>query len=124
LGSRDDYELSITIVNDVEIESLNRDYLNRDGPTNVISFPMCDGDFSEISPHLLGDVVISIDTAIREGEHAGIKTDERLSQLLVHGILHLFGYDHDTSPNEEKKMTTKSIELLRLIENNTELDYF
>ena len=58
-----DGELSILIVDDSQIETLNREYLNRSGPTNVIAFPMREGEFSNISPHLLGDVVISAETA-------------------------------------------------------------
>lgn len=124
LGSRDKDELSVTLTGDPEIEILNRDYLHREGPTNVISFPMEEVGFNETLPRLLGDVVISVDTAEREAVLAGITTEERISQLLVHGVLHLFGYDHDRSSEDEEKMSSKSLELLRLIEINTSLDYF
>ncbi len=108
-----DGELSILIVDDPEIEALNKEYLNRCGPTNVISFPMQEGKFSNITPHLLGDVVISVETAQKEGKIAGISTEERFTQLLVHGILHLFGYDHEKSKREADEMEKKSNELLR-----------
>ena len=103
---------------------LNLSYRSKEGPTNVISFPMGEGMFSDITPHLLGDVVISIDTAEREATEAGITLDERLSQLLIHGVLHLFGYDHEISEDADREMASKSLELLRLIEKNTDLDFF
>lgn len=110
-----DAELSILIVDDPHIEKLNREYLNRKGPTNVIAFPMQEGDFSNITPYLLGDVVISIDTAKKEGKIAGITTMERFTQLLVHGTLHLIGYDHEKSEKEAKKMETKTNDLLKIL---------
>jgi probable rRNA maturation factor len=110
-----DGELSILLVDDPQIAALNRDYLNRVGPTNVIAFPMHEGDYANISPLLLGDVVISADTASREGGAAGTGFEERLLYLLVHGILHLFGYDHETSAKDAQQMESKTEELLSLI---------
>ena len=109
-------ELSILIVDDAQIENLNRKHLNRSGPTNVIAFPMREGDFLNITPHLLGDVVISIETAKKEGETTGISTEERFAQLLMHGVLHLFGYDHEKTEQEAREMEIKNNELLKLIE--------
>jgi probable rRNA maturation factor len=74
-----------------QIAKLNLAYLNHVGPTNVISFPMQEGPFSDMSPDLLGDVVISADTAHREAVEAGMPMRERFNQLLIHGILHLTG---------------------------------
>lgn len=105
-------ELSIVIVDDSEIARLNQAYLQHEGPTNVISFPMREGDFSDVNPGLLGDVVISIDTAESESESAGIALAERMEELLVHGILHLFGYDHVKGEAEAHVMEAKSRELL------------
>jgi probable rRNA maturation factor len=110
-------ELSILLVNDSEIKILNKNYLNRSGPTNVIAFPMKEGDFSDINPQLLGDVVISMETAGREALQSGINTEERFAHLLVHGILHLFGFDHENSEQDALKMEEKSNELLKLIES-------
>ena len=109
-------ELSILVVDDSEIKTLNKKYLNRSSPTNVIAFPMKEGEFSDINPQLLGDVVISIETTEREAMQSGISTQERFAQLLVHGILHLFGFDHEKSEQDARKMDKKSNELLRLIE--------
>jgi probable rRNA maturation factor len=112
-----DGELSIVIVDDGRIAELNQTYLQHAGPTNVISFPMREGDFTQINPQMLGDVVISADTCAQEAEDAGISTENRLDQLLIHGILHLFGYDHVHSESEAKVMEAKSNELLAMLEN-------
>jgi probable rRNA maturation factor len=110
-----DGELSVLIVDDDRIARLNRQYLKRQGPTNVISFPMREGAHSEIHPELLGDVVISMDTCARESRQAGIPVEQRFVELLVHGILHLFGYDHVHSAAEARIMEEKSRELLDLL---------
>ena len=109
-------EISILLVDDPQIATLNQDYLSRQGPTNVIAFAMREGDFIQISPHLLGDVVISMDTAAKEAQHAGISMERRFDELLVHGILHLFGYDHEDSEEDERRMEDKSRELLERLE--------
>jgi len=110
-----DAELSILIVDDPKIEVLNKKYFNRYGSTNVIAFPMRTGQFNNIAPQLLGDVVISIETAAREGKIAGISMEERFTQLLVHGILHLLGYDHEKNKKQAYEMEKKSDEILKLI---------
>jgi probable rRNA maturation factor len=108
-------ELSIVIVGDSEIASLNSEYLHHEGPTNVIAFPMQEGEFSGVNPGLLGDVVISIDTAEKESKVAGMDIEKRIDELLVHGILHLFGYDHVSDEGEAQIMEEKSHELLILL---------
>jgi probable rRNA maturation factor len=109
-----DAELSIVIMDDPRIQALNRQYLNRPWPTNVIAFPMREGGFSHINPHMLGDVVISVDTAAREARDLGVDFEDRFNFLLIHGILHLFGYDHETSKEDERIMDEKSEELYEL----------
>jgi probable rRNA maturation factor len=94
-------ELSVTIVGDRSIRTLNRDYLGRDKATNVISFAMQEGEFGMVNPELLGDVVISADTAAREADEADEPFLERLYFLLLHGILHITGYDHERSGEAE-----------------------
>jgi probable rRNA maturation factor len=108
-------ELSIVIVNDPQIAELNQLYLNRQGPTNVIAFPLQQGEFTEFAGQMLGDVVISVDTAMRESEAAGLDFQQRFDQLLIHGILHLFGYDHVTNADDARLMDEKSEQLLALI---------
>ena len=93
---------------------LNRDYLHKDRPTNVISFSMQEGEFASINPDMLGDIVISADTAAREAAEGGISFGERLVFLLLHGILHLTGYDHERSGEQEaRRMEAKEQEILR-----------
>ena len=108
-------ELSLVFVDDDEIADLNRQYLKRNGATNVIAFPMQEGAYSEISPHLLGDVVISVDTAARESTSAGMAIEARLEELLIHGILHLFGYDHESNKDDARLMEKKHQELIKII---------
>ncbi len=122
LGFNDE-ELSILLIDDERMASLNEEYRGKKGPTNVLSFSMREGEFGGLTP-LLGDVVISVETAFREAEDATIALDERLSQLLVHGILHLVDYDHERSEEDAKIMEKKSLELLRLIETNPHLPAF
>ncbi len=118
-----DEELSILVVDDKKIMELNTEYRGKEKPTNVLSFPMRDGKPPYISP-LLGDVVISADTTKKEADEAGITFDERFSQLLIHGILHLTGYDHETSEQDALIMEEKSLELVLAVENNPELKAF
>jgi probable rRNA maturation factor len=108
-------ELSILIVDDSEIARLNKEYLGRSGATNVIAFPMQQGEFGHINPNLLGDVVISLDTTCREAMDADVSVEQRFDQLLIHGILHLVGFDHEETPEQAENMLRKEEELLRLL---------
>jgi len=110
-----DHELSLLIVDDPQIESINGQYLHHEGPTNVISFAMQEGQFPQVSPFLLGDVVISADTAKKEADLAGITFRQRLIELLIHGTLHLAGFDHEQDEAEAQIMEAKSRILLELI---------
>ncbi|MBN1907705.1 MAG: rRNA maturation RNase YbeY [Deltaproteobacteria bacterium] len=109
-----DSELSILITGDEEIHKLNMGYLKRDKPTNVLSFPMNAGD-QVVNTGMLGDIVISADTAKREAFEMGITLRERACELLVHGLLHLMGYDHEISEKEEKRMQREEKRLLAVI---------
>ena len=109
-------ELSISIVGDRAIRVLNREYLGRDKATNVISFAMQEGEFGSINPELLGDVVVSVDTAVREAEEAGESFLSRLYFLVLHGILHITGYDHERSGAAEAlRMEAKEREIFALL---------
>ncbi len=113
-----DRELSILILDDLQIEVLNKKYLNKTGPTNVLAFPMHEGRFSDITPQLLGDVVISADTAEKESRSMEISLEERFGELLVHGILHLMGYDHEKTEKEAVEMESRSRELMKILPKN------
>lgn len=111
-----DSQLSISIVGDRTIRSINREYLGKDRPTNVISFSLQEGEYGGVNPHALGDVVVSADTAFREGEDATVPFIERLSFLILHGILHLSGYDHERSGDAEaSRMEKKEIEIFGVL---------
>lgn len=100
------------LVDDEQMSSLNWKYRGRQGPTNVLAFAMRDGEFGDIAPQLLGDVIISLPTAQREAEEEGLSLDSTISRLLVHGILHLVGFDHEKGEDAAREMEQRSTELL------------
>jgi probable rRNA maturation factor len=110
-----DAELSVLLVDDPQIAVLNKEYLNRPRATNVIAFPMQEGPFAELTPDLLGDVVISVETSDREAEEGGIDPEARFLELLIHGILHLLGYDHENDEAEAARMEEKTRELMTIV---------
>ena len=90
-------ELSILLADDATIHELNRTYRDTDSPTDVLSFAQGEGEAfaqPEGAARHLGDVAISVDTARRQAAEYGVALQDELSHLLVHGILHLLGYDH------------------------------
>ena len=107
-------ELSILLADDAVVHELNRDYRHIDAPTDVLSFSQSEGpDFTRPegeAPHL-GDVVISIDTARRQAAEYDVSLQDELSHLLVHGILHLLGHDHE-SPEDASTMRAREDAIL------------
>ena len=102
-----DIEVAIRLTDDAEVHALNRDYRGKDKPTNVLSFPMFDpeeianlaqGPFPEA---LLGDIVLARDTCAREATEKGIPFPAHATHLIVHGILHLIGFDHISDAEAE-----------------------
>lgn len=107
-------EVSVLLTDDADIKRLNRDYRGIDAPTDVLAFAMCDGEDGDINPNLLGDLVISLETASRQvstgapfsATHSSLETEKQeithdsleteVALLAVHGALHLLGYDHQT----------------------------
>jgi pyridoxine 5-phosphate synthase len=110
-----DAELSILLVDDKQIGDLNRSWRRKSGPTNVLAFSLTEGDDTVPGLNLLGDIVISVDTAAREAHNERISLHSRLLVLLVHGYLHLLGYDHEKSDSEAARMRNKEKELWREI---------
>jgi probable rRNA maturation factor len=98
-------ELSLLFVDDEGIRTINRDYLRRDRPTNVIAFSLSEGSFGEVNPDILGDVVVSVETAGREAKAAGIPVGDAILNLVIHGILHLTGYDHEGTGGRARVMS-------------------
>lgn len=98
------------------MRQLNREYLGKDRPTNVISFSQLEGEMDGFTVNTLGDVVISADTAHREAEETALDGYQRMLYLLMHGILHLCGYDHERSGEiEARKMQRKERTLWELL---------
>lgn len=110
-----DAELSVLLVDDARIRDLNRRYLNRDKPTNVLAFPMREGEFSTLHPNLLGDLVISVETAKRQSDRFGLNEMEMVILLMVHGVLHLVGYEHEGTKKGAREMSLKQKDLFRIV---------
>jgi probable rRNA maturation factor len=112
-------QVSVLFTGDDFIASLNKRYRDEDGSTDVLAFPMSD-DEDDIEPeespmpYMLGDIVISLDTAARQAESQGRPLRQELALLLVHGTLHLLGYDHD-DPQEEAIMWAKQDAILKVL---------
>ena len=103
-SGRSEAELSIFITDDEEIGSLNRIYRAIDRPTDVLSFSQLEGEGPIIAPHLLGDVVISWETAQRQAMDLGHTIQFEMKRLLVHGVLHLLGFDHEKDEDGARAM--------------------
>jgi rRNA maturation RNase YbeY len=111
-------ELSLELIGDRRMRRLNREYRKRDRPTDVLAFPIREAAMPRGASHptqMLGDVVISLPTVIRQAREAGRSIDDELAMLLVHGVLHLCGYDHECSPREAARMSRRERALLHLI---------
>lgn len=94
LVGSDRAELSILLVDDAEIAALNRRYRGRSRPTDVLAFSLLEGAHADRRGALLGDIVIGIETAARQARARRRTLDDEVARLLVHGALHLIGYDH------------------------------
>jgi rRNA maturation RNase YbeY len=119
-------ELSLLLVSDRAIRWLNRDFRGKDRATDVLSFPQIEAGRGELKrsrraspldapPFALGDIVISIDTARRQARELGQAAPIRIRTLLIHGMLHLLGYDHERSLTEARRMFAREHELAALI---------
>lgn len=100
-------ELSLVICDDATIHALNRDYRRKDAPTDVLAFAMLEGEGAGLHPHVLGDVVISLDTAARQARERARPLEDEVTMLLAHGVLHLLGLDH-RDRREERRMTART----------------
>ena len=105
-------DLSVGLVGDDEIRELNRDYRDKNRATDVLSFSLVEGEWSGFRGTMLGDVVISIETAARQARARHRSLNEEVTRLLIHGILHLLGHDHEedeearTMRAEERRLST------------------
>ena len=97
-----DAELSLVLIGNSEMRKLNAKYRRKDYPTDVLSFPMEDGGTP--ATRLLGDVIISVEKAREQAKQRGRTPDQELATLLIHGIVHLLGYDHERSAKDARAM--------------------
>ncbi len=96
---REGAHLTVAFVRDPKMRALNREFRGKDRPTDVLSFPAGDE-----SAQYLGDIVISIDTAMRQAGDMGHTLEREISELLIHGVLHLCGYDHERDQGEMDRL--------------------
>ncbi len=111
-------EVSIVLMNDAEMATYNEQYRHKQGPTNVLSFPATGGESGfSVPDNELGDILISVETAQREAVAEKHSLHHRLIELIIHGILHLMGYDHERSEEEAIRMWDFEKELFKLLHN-------
>lgn len=105
LELEEQFNVSLLFTNDAAVQGLNRDWRGLDKPTNVLSFPAGTSPV-EMEVELLGDIALALETIQRESADEGKKFDHHLTHLLVHGFLHLCGYDHETGEDDAEEMET------------------
>jgi probable rRNA maturation factor len=108
-------DLGVLIIDDARMRQLNARYRGIDRPTDVLAFAMREGPFADLQPQVLGDVVLSAETALRQARARRHSLTEELTRLLIHGTLHTLGYDHEVSPTDARLMRAKERELWRLV---------
>ncbi len=115
----DPCEVSVTLINDEDIRKLNNAYRNKDAATDVLSFPLIDGEYTEediVDGYLpIGDIVISLQHARKQAEALEHSINEEVAFLCVHSTLHLLGYDHETSPEDEEEMFSHQRAVMKLV---------
>jgi probable rRNA maturation factor len=111
---QDGAELSIALVDDVEMAALNGAHRGKPRPTDVLSFSLLEGAHAERRGALLGDVVIGVETAARQASRRRHTLDDEVARLLVHGVLHLLGHDHERAA-EARAMQAEERRLARLL---------
>ncbi len=112
-------EINVTLVDDNEIKTLNSQFRNIDRSTDVLSFPLGENGEYDINPEndcaMLGDVVISVEHAVKQAEEFGHSIEREIAYLTVHSVLHLLGYDHIDEAEEKKIMRKKEEQALKLL---------
>lgn len=113
-GIDDHVEVSVSFVDNHEIQQLNKEYRNIDKPTDVLSFPLHENLENITPPICLGDIVISLEKAVEQSEEYNHSYNREVAFLTVHSMFHLMGYDHDTEENT-KQMRHKEEEVLQAL---------
>ncbi|MDR4308205.1 rRNA maturation RNase YbeY [Chelatococcus sambhunathii] len=103
-------ELAVTLADDARVRALNAEWREKDKPTNVLTFPAVEPDETADAP-MLGDVILAFETVEREAREEGRTLSDHVSHLVVHGVLHLFGYDHleDDEAEEMEAIETRAL---------------
>lgn len=122
-GEKKDTEVSLKFVSDKQIAKFNEKYLHHGGPTDVIAFPMREGNFSQLHRELLGDVVISTERAIAQAQMHKKGVAEEVCLYVVHGLLHLLGYD-DIAPAHRRRMEKRQDALMKAAQTYYGKDFF
>ena len=117
-----DSEISVLLVDDDQIREINKNYLQRDRPTNVISFAMTEGAFGDVHPEILGDIILSVETAARDAMACNIDFMDEVEFLLIHGLLHLLGYNHENGDSREAEKMKKLERELFFLRRHYHLD--
>lgn len=111
-----DGEISVVFIDDDGILKLNREYRGINRPTDVLSFALNQGDLPDPQPGMWGDIVISVETAALQAVEAGDSFENEITRLLIHGALHLLGYDHEISRKEAARMRAKERKIISSME--------
>jgi probable rRNA maturation factor len=115
-------EMSLVLADDALVQALNRDYRDKDKPTNVLSFALLD-DLDDTDdalardegmPILIGDVILAFETVQREAREQGKSIKDHLAHLVIHGVLHLLGYDHQSDPDADRMERLETSILARM----------
>lgn len=114
---KEDAEVSLTVVDNEDIKEMNKEYRQKDSVTDVLSFPMSDGEDFDLDPEtnriVLGDIVISAERAAEQAKEYGHSFEREMCFLATHSMFHLLGYDHEVSREEEKIMLEKQEKVLK-----------
>ena len=108
-------EVSVPFTDNEKIRELNAQYRNIDRATDVLSFPLFDEDFEDEEDLALGDVVLSLEKAEAQAKEYGHSFERECAFLVVHSVLHLIGYDHETSEEDEKEMFFRQEEIMKML---------
>jgi probable rRNA maturation factor len=106
--------VTVAFVSDRQMRELNRQWRGKTGTTDVLSFPAGEDEFANPDGSNLGDVVISVEQAARQSREHGLTLDKEIAQLILHGLLHLCGYDHETDKGEMNRLELKLRNKLRI----------
>lgn len=119
-----DKDLSLLLTDNKGIKRLNKRYFNKDHPTNVISFSYIDMSRSNMPYDIIGDIAVSVEMAEFEANTSGRSFKERLVELIIHGLVHIIGFDHELGKKEARRMRYREKRLFKYISEQKEYKEF